>query len=127
MGYMDDILIFSPDEETHLKHLEIIFHKLEEAKLKIKMTKCTFFKKYLHYLHHLISAEGILPTKEKTAAIKDLAPPTNVHEVQIVMGMFNYYKKFIPNFSEIAKDIVKLTKIGVEFQWTPKDNLLLTH
>ena len=55
LGYMDDILIFSPDEETHLKHLEAVFHHLQEARLKLKLSKCSFFKKHLHYLGHLMA------------------------------------------------------------------------
>ena len=121
--YMDDILIFSVDEETHLKHIEVIFKKLEAARLKIKLSKCSFFKKHLHYLGHMISADGILPTQEKTAAITELASPTTIHEVQVAMGMFNYYKKFIPTFSEASKKIVELTKKGVHFEWTPKQRL----
>ena len=53
----------------------------------------------------------------------EMAPPTNVHEVQVVMGMFNYYKKFLPNFSEIAKPIIKLIKKEVPFMWTSKCQL----
>ena len=89
IAYMDDILVYGPDEKTHLKHLEIIFKKLKKARLKIKISKCSFLKKHLHYLGHLLSADGILPMKEKTAAIRELVPPTNVHEIQQVMGMFN--------------------------------------
>ena len=110
IAYMDDILVYSPDENTHLKHLEITFKKLKKARLKIKGSKCSFLKKHLHYLGHLLSADGILPMKEKTAIIRELVPPTNVHEIQQVMGMFNYYRTFIPNFSEIAKGIVELIK-----------------
>ena len=121
--YMDGILIFSVDEETHLKHIKLSFEKLDDARLKIKLSKCSFFKKHLHYLGHMISSEDILLTKEKTAAIKEMAPPTNVHEVQVVMGIFNYYKKFIPNFSEISKEIIQLTKKGTHFKWTSKRQL----
>ena len=71
----------------------------------------------MHYLGHLISADGII-LREKTAAIKELVPHANVHEVQQVMGMFNYYRKFVPNFSEIAKEIVAFTKRGTKFEWT---------
>ena len=120
LGYMDDILIFSSDEEAHLDHIEAIFHHLQDAKLKLKLSKCNFLKKHLHYLGHLVLADGLLPTVEKTVAIKDLAPPTNVHEVQVVMGMFNYYHKFIPNFAEVAKSIVELTKKNMKFDWTNK-------
>ena len=66
LGYMDDILIYSTDEETHLIHLEAIFHHLQDAKWKLKLSKCSFFKKHLHYLGHLISSDGLLPTVEKT-------------------------------------------------------------
>ena len=120
LGYMDDILIFSSDEEAHLDHIKAIFHRLQDAKLKLKLSKCNFFKKHLHYLGHLVSVDGLLPTVEKTVAIKDLAPPTNIHEVQVVMGMFNYYRKFIPNFAEVAKSIVELTKKNMKFDWTNK-------
>ena len=116
--YMDDILVYSSDEKTHLKHLETIFKRLRKARLKIKISKCIFLKKHLHYLGHLLSAEGIMPMREKTDAITELLPPTNVHEVQQVMGMFNYYRKFIPNFAEIAKGIIELTKKWVKFKWT---------
>ena len=57
LGYMDDILIFSSDEEAHLDHIESIFHHLQDAKLKLKLSKCNFFKKHLHYLGHLVSAD----------------------------------------------------------------------
>ena len=69
----------------------------------------------MHYLGHPISADGILPMREKTAAIKELVPPANVHEVQQVMEIFNYYRKFVPNISEIAKENVALTKKGAKF------------
>ena len=75
IAYMDDILIYSPDEKSHLKHPEIIFKKLKKARLKIKISKCSFLKKHLHYLGHLLSADGILSMKEKTAAIRELVPP----------------------------------------------------
>ena len=56
--YLDDIIIFSQNE-LHLKHLEIVFSHLQEAGLKMKCSKCDFFKSEIHYLGHLISPEGI--------------------------------------------------------------------
>ena len=64
-GYLDDILIFSPDIDTHLYHIEILFQRLREAKLKLKESKCNFLKKHVQYLGHLISGEGIEPVPEK--------------------------------------------------------------
>ena len=59
MAYVDYIIIFSKNEAEHLKHIEIIFQKLKEAGLKLKESKCDFFKKEIHYLGHLISDKGI--------------------------------------------------------------------
>ena len=59
MTYLDDIIIFSNSEEEHLAHIEEIFRRLEAADLKMKRSKCDFFKKHIHYLGHLISADGI--------------------------------------------------------------------
>ena len=61
-GYLDDILIFSPDNKTHLEHLEVVFQRLREADLKLKASKCNFFKKHIQYLGHLVSGEGIETT-----------------------------------------------------------------
>ena len=65
MAYLDDIIIFSRNEHEHLKHIQIIFQKLIDAGLKLKESKCDFFKKEIHYLGHLISSEGIHPLPEK--------------------------------------------------------------
>ena len=54
MAYLDDIIIFSRTLEEHLKHIEIIFQKLKAAGLKLKESKCDFFKSEIHYLGHLI-------------------------------------------------------------------------
>ena len=61
MAYLDDIIIFSHNKKEHLKHIEIIFQKLKAAGLKLKESKCDFFKREIHYLGHLISDEGIHP------------------------------------------------------------------
>ena len=69
MAYLDDIFIFSKDEAEHLKHIKIIFQKLKEAGLKLKESKCDFFKKEIHYLGHLISDKGIYLLPEKLDTI----------------------------------------------------------
>ena len=69
MGYLDDIIIFSKTEEEHLQHLEEIFERLRKAGLKLKLQKCSFFKKHIQYLGHLISDEGIQPLPEKLESI----------------------------------------------------------
>ena len=61
MGYLDGIIIYSRTEKEHLEHLEEIFSRLRAAGLKLKLEKCSFFKRHIQYLGHLISADGIEP------------------------------------------------------------------
>ena len=72
--YLDDVLIFSKSCEEHLQHLNAVFQKIKAAGLKIKLSKCQFFKTQLYYLGHKISADGLEPLPEKLEAIKNLAP-----------------------------------------------------
>ena len=89
--YLDDVLIFSKSWEEHLEHLEIVFNRFKSAGLKIKLSKCQFFKKQLHYLGHKISAEGLEPLPEKLKAIKNLAPAKNIDEAHQILGLLGYY------------------------------------
>ena len=74
-GYLDDILIYSPDVPTHLVHMRQLFQRLREADLKLNREKCNFFKSHIQYLGHLISGEGIKPLPEKLESIKEMPPP----------------------------------------------------
>ena len=74
-GYLDDILVYSPDMETHLEHLRSLFVKLREADLKLKEVKCNFLKKHIQYLRHIVSGKGITPVPEKVESIQKMPPP----------------------------------------------------
>ena len=117
-GYLDDILIFSPDIETHLEHIRILFNRLREADLKLTERKCSFFKAHVQYLGHLISGQGIEPLPEKLESIRDMPAPTTPKEVKQFLGLIGYYRKFVPRFSDIARPLTNLTKKEVEFDWT---------
>ena len=67
--YLNNVLIFSKSWGEHLEHLNIVFNRFKSAGLKIKLSKCQFFKTKLHYLGHKISAEGLEPLPEKFHAI----------------------------------------------------------
>jgi len=118
LGYLDDILIFSKTPEEHLEHLATIFDRLIAAGLKLKREKCDFLKNQIHYLGHVISEKGIRPIPEKLESIKKMPPPHDVKSVQQFMGLANYYRKFVPHFSNLAKPIVALTRKDAEFRWT---------
>ena len=104
-GYLDDILVFSPDMETHLKHLRTLFERLRSADLKLKEIKCNFLKKHIQYLGHIISGEGIAPVQEKLESIQKMLPPRNPKEVKQFLGLIGYYRKFVPHFSDLARPL----------------------
>ena len=117
-GYLDDILIFSPDNKTHLEHLEVVFQRLREADLKLKASKCNFFKKHIQYLGHLVSGEGIEPLPEKLEAVRKMPPPTTPKEIRQFLGLVGHYRKFVPKFADIARPLTNLTKLDVPYDWT---------
>ena len=98
MAYLDDIIIFSRNEHEHLKHIQIIFQKLIDAGLKLKESKCDFFKKEIHYLGQLISSEGIHPLPEKLDTIRNMPRPKTPKEIKQFLGLCSYYRKFVPRF-----------------------------
>ena len=100
--YLDDVLIHSPDIETHLKHIRILFQRLRQADLKLKDSKCNYFKTHVQYLGHLVSGNGIRPLPEKLESVKRMPAPTTPKEVKQFLGLVGYYRKFIPRFADIA-------------------------
>ncbi len=113
--YLDDIIIFSQTPEEHLERLEAVFKKLSAAGLKLKPSKCNFFKKELTYLGHLISEQGVATDPKKVEAVANWPVPSTVSEVRSFLGFVGYYRRFIKGFSSIAKPLNDLTK-GLESQ-----------
>ena len=118
MTYLDDIIIFSQDELQHLEHLEIVFSHLQEAGLKMKCSKCDFFKSEIHYLGHLISPEGISPLPNKLDSIRHMPVPNSAKEIKQFLGLTGYYRKFVPRFADISRPLTTLTKKDAKFEWT---------
>ena len=119
-GYLDDILIDSPDVPTHLIHMRQLFQRLREADLKLNREKCNFFKSHIQYLGHLISGEGIKPLPEKLDSIKEMPPPTTPKQVKQFLGLIGYYRKFVPRFADIARPLTNLTQLDQPFEWSDK-------
>ena len=116
--YLDDVLVFSVMYNDHLYHLNVVFEKFQKAGLKIKLSKCQFFKSHLHYLGHRISANSLELLPEKLEAIKNLAPARNVDEVCHMLRLLGYYRSFIPAFANITMTISNLLKKNTPFIWS---------
>ena len=116
LAYLDDVIIFSETAEQHLKHIQIILTRLKEANLKLKISKCAFFKKELHYLGHLLTTDGINPQTGKIKAISEMKPPTNQKGVTEFLGMVSYYRKFISRSADAARPMTKITRKDKKFE-----------
>ena len=116
--YLDDIIVFSKTFEDHVQHLTAVFERLKNAGLKLHPKKCTFAKRQIKYLGHIVSSDGILPDPDKISAIKDYPIPKRLKDVRAFLGLSGYYRKFIKDYAKIASPLYALTKKNVDFIWT---------
>jgi hypothetical protein len=119
---IDDILIYSKNEEEHAKHLRIVLTRLREHQLYAKFSKCTFWLEEIQFLGHVLSANGIVVDPSKVKDILEWKPPTTVHQVQSFLGLVGYYCRFILDFSKIVKPITSLLKNDTKFNWSSRCN-----
>jgi hypothetical protein len=85
--FLDDILIYSKFEEEHEKHLRIVLQVLRDHQLYAKLTKCSFYQRYIYYLGHIISKEGIVVDLEKIKSIEEWPTPRSVAKAKSFMGL----------------------------------------
>ncbi|GFW81723.1 hypothetical protein TNCV_2883971 [Trichonephila clavipes] len=121
-AYIDDIAIFSKNWEEHLLHLDTILTKLSELNFTVNLKKCTFEKAQIKYLGHTIGSCKHEPDPEKTAVINNLPVPKTKKELRSVLGLCNYYREYIPKYSELVYPLTELTKKRVpgSIPWTEK-------
>ena len=103
--FIDDILVYSRDEQEHEQHLKIVLQTL---------------RKEVSFLGHIVSVEGIRVDPAKIEAIVNWKPPRIVIEVRSFLGLAGYYKRFVKGFSVIASPLTKLLRKGVKFEWIDK-------
>ena len=106
--YLDDVIIFSKTPKEHLVRLQAVFEKLVAAGLKLKPSKCEFFKTRIHYLGHVVSENGKECDAKKIEVILKGPIPTTATEVRQFLGFCNYYRRFIFQFAHIAWALNKL-------------------
>ena len=120
MVYIDDLCIFSPTFEKHLEHLREVFSRIRKAKLTLHPKKCQFAVKRVGYLGHILTPEGISPNPDKISAIHSYPVPRKVKDVRAFLGMAGYYRKFVSNYSSLAKPLYELTCKDTPFVWSDK-------
>uniref|UniRef100_A0A914HU08 RNA-directed DNA polymerase n=1 Tax=Globodera rostochiensis TaxID=31243 RepID=A0A914HU08_GLORO len=113
--YIDDLLIASESFEEHLKHLDVVFCRIREAGLKLKLAKCKFCTKELPFLGHLLTRDGIKMDADKVKPIEKLPAPKSRKELHSLLGFLTYYRKFIYAFGTIAAPLFRLLQKDVKF------------
>ena len=113
--YADDVLLTSPDAESHLKLLHTVLDRLGKAGLKLSPEKCSFGMNKLSYLGHQISPDGVSIDPERIRCIAELQPPSSVKEAKRLYGFFAWFRKFIPQFSTISAPLVTLANADAFF------------
>lgn len=115
--FMDDICLATKDWSSHLELLSEVFRLLREANLKLKPTKCTFGSNKVIFLGHELSEKGIRQDPNKFVAIQNLPAPRDLTELKRVLGLFGYYRRFVPNYSILAEPMTRLLKKNTKFSW----------
>ena len=106
--YLDDIIVFSQDIQTHLQRLEMVFRKLREHGLKVEAKKCQFFRPRVTYLGHVVSADGVATDPAKTEVVTNWPKPKTLRDLRSFLGFASYYRRFVPRFAQLAKPLHEL-------------------
>jgi hypothetical protein len=116
--FIDDILIFSKTKEEHEKHQRMILEKLRSNQLYAKFSKCEFWLTKVAFLRNVISAGGISVDPSKVKDVLNWMPPMNALEIRSFLGLTGYYRRFIKDFSKIAKPLTRLLEKNKDLDWT---------
>ncbi|GFT06640.1 retrovirus-related Pol polyprotein from transposon 297 [Nephila pilipes] len=116
--YLDDIIIVGKKFGEYLSNIRKVFQRLQKVNLNLSPKKRKFFRKEVSYLGHVISSEGVKTNPEKIKAVVDWPHPETVHELQNFLRLCSYYRRFVRNFSTIARPLHKLTEAKSNLNWT---------
>ncbi|KAG1929330.1 retrotransposable element [Pimephales promelas] len=112
--YIDDILIYSPDLSTHIRHVQTVLQRLRDHQLFLKLEKCEFHRDTVQFLGYLITPRGITMDQRKVDDVNNWPQPTSRKDLQRFLGFANFYRRFIKNFSQTCFPLTNLLKGGAK-------------
>ena len=118
--FIDNILVYSKDRESHDTHLQVVLENLRKEQLYAKLSKCEFWMDEVSFLGHIVSKEGIRVDPKKIEVVVEWKPPRNVIEVRSFLGLAGYYRRFVKGFSMTSAPMTKLLQKNVKYEWSEK-------
>jgi hypothetical protein len=122
--YLDDLHVASPSLEAHRQHLRAVFERLRLFGLVINLEKCVFAVDSFEFLGHVVSAQGAKPISSYVEAVEQRPPPTTIKELQVFLGLVNFYRRFLPGVAVILRPLTYALKGGRAasdlLAWTPE-------
>ena len=112
-SYIDNLIVYREDWDTHLQVLDELLRRLQQARLAVRRTKCLFGSKSVEFLGHLVGGDCITINEENLEKIREVKRPTTKKEVRSFLGLTNYYRDHIPSFAAIAAPLSDLTRKGL--------------
>lgn len=117
-AYIDDIIIPAKTIDDSLRKLKLVFDRFRQYGLTLNPKKCRFLQTSIQYLGHVVDKHGLKPLNENLSSIQHFPVPNTLRKLRRFLGLANYYRDFVPNFSEIVVPLTELTKKGTKFRWT---------
>lgn len=108
--YLDDIIIYAHSITDHSSKLQAVFSCLRTFNLKLQPAKCSFMRKEVNYLGHVITDQGVKPNPQKIQCVMNFPTPTNEKEVKSFLGLSGYYRRFVLGYGRIARPLTTLLK-----------------
>jgi len=113
-AFVDDVLVGTETEEEHDKIIEEVLRRLEENNLYVKLEKCIWKVRKIRFLGVVIGPNGIEMEKKKVDGVLSWPEPKNVKDVRKFLGLANYYRRFIKDFTQVARPMNTLMRKDVK-------------
>jgi len=121
--YQDDVLVTGGSTDQDLQNLDVVLSCIENAGLRFNRAKCSFLKPRIEYLGHVIDENGLHPTDDKIAALKEAPTPKNVTQLRSFLSLINYNLKLLPNLSMMLRPLYNLLLKNKRLTWTEQHDM----
>jgi len=116
--YLDDILIYSENMDDHIRLVQKVLDRLEQHDLAVSLKKLVFHQEEVEFLEYIVKTSGVTMSDRKVKSVQHWAHPRSIKEVQIFIGLANFYPRFIKDFSKVCKPITETLKGDPkDFHW----------